>query len=173
VPWTPYGEPKSVRTSGSLPRGLAFRLRHLLDRDTGYNEGGSLRIVGQVLDFALADGKMQAGKFEVGGARHFHSGGYTIPSIQRSGGQGGASNNANPLLPARRPDARYRLPLSSGDIVSARLSGYHTSSSRPGDTRRSYNAQDCAQLLGKMEGTPWTKSNHSHRLRRAGRRPHS
>ncbi len=31
----------------------------------------------------------------------------------------------------------------------------------------------CAQLLGKTEGTPWTKSNNSHSPRRAGRSPHS
>jgi hypothetical protein len=46
--------------------------------------------------------------------------------------------------------------------------GYQTYSSRAGDTKRLYNAEDMCQLRGKTEGTLWTKSN-SHRLRRAGR----
>ena len=48
-----------------LPRGLTFRLRHLLDIDTGSNEGCCLGIVGQVLDVALADRKIEAGKLQV------------------------------------------------------------------------------------------------------------
>jgi len=99
VPWTPHGEPKSVRTSGGLPRGLAFRLRHLPDIGTGYNEGGSLRIVGQVLDFALADGKMQAGKFEVGGARHFHSGGIPYRAYSGQEGREGQATTPTPFYP--------------------------------------------------------------------------
>ena len=75
VQGTQHAEPKSVRTSGGLPRGLAFRLRHLLDIDTGYNEGGRLGIGGHVLHVALAEGTVQAGTCEVSGARHFQSGG--------------------------------------------------------------------------------------------------
>jgi hypothetical protein len=99
VPWTPHGEPKSVRTSGGLPRGLAFRLRHLPDIGAGYNEGGSLRIVGHVLDFALADGTMQAGKFEVGGARHFHSGGIPYRAYSGPEGREGQATTPTPFYP--------------------------------------------------------------------------
>ena len=62
---TQHAESKAVRTSGGLPRGLTFRLRHLLDIDTGYNEGCCLGIVGQVLDVAVADRKIEAGKLQV------------------------------------------------------------------------------------------------------------
>jgi len=49
-------EQKSVRTSDVLMIGLTRRLRNLSDRRTRSNEGSRLGIVGQVLDFALADG---------------------------------------------------------------------------------------------------------------------
>src|SRR5690348_10819228 len=63
----------AVRPSGGLSRGLAVRLRHLLDIHTGYNEGCRLGIVGQVFDFALADSKFQAEKLQVGATGDCHT----------------------------------------------------------------------------------------------------